>query len=186
MTDDESIIELFFERSEQAIQELDIKYGKACRRLSCGILNSEEDAEECVNDAYLGVWNAVPPARPAPLLTFTLKIVRNISLNRYWRSEADKRCSRYTVALSEVEDCIADSKTVEEEIDARELARILETFLDTLSREDRVLFLRRYWFADSYKDISEQTGLTEKNVSVRLSRIRRKMKKYLMEREAIT
>ena len=183
MTDDERIIELFFHRSERAIQELDDKYGKACRRLSHSIVNSEQDAEECVNDAYLGVWNAIPPAHPAPLLSFVLKIVRNISLNRYWKTEAGKRSSRYTVALAEVEDCIADSKTVESELEARELAHILEKFLDTLSRENRVIFMRRYWFADSYKDIAGLTGLSEKNVSVRLTRIRGKLREYLTERE---
>ncbi len=181
--DDERIIELLFLRSEQAIQELEVKYGKTCRRLSYGIVNSEQDAEECVNDAYLGVWNAIPPARPAPLLTFVLKIVRNISLNRYWKTEADKRSARYTVALAEMDDCIADSKTIEAELDAKELARIIETFLDTLSRENRVIFMRRYWFADSCREISELTGFSEKNITVRLSRIRKKLKDYLTERE---
>ena len=183
MTDDERILELFFRRSERAIQELDDKYGKACRRLSYSIVNSEQDAEECVNDAYLGAWNAIPPAHPSPLLSFLLRIVRNISLNRYWKTEAAKRSSRYTVALAEVEDCISDSKTVEAELEARELAHILEAFLDTLSLENRVIFLRRYWFADSYREIAELTGLSEKNVSVRLTRIREKLRAYLTERE---
>ena len=183
MTDDERIIALFFDRSEQAIQELDEKYGKACRRLSYGIVNSEQDAEECVNDAYLGAWNAIPPAHPSPLLSFILRIVRNISLNRYWKTEAGKRSSRYTVALAEIEDCIADNKTVEAELDARELAHILEEFLDALSRENRVIFLRRYWFADSYREIAALTGLSEKNVSVRLTRIREKLRVFLTERE---
>ena len=183
MTDDERIIELFFRRSESAIQELDNKYGKACRRLSYGIVSSEQDAEECVNDAYLGVWNAIPPAHPDPLLSFLLRIVRNISLNRYWKTEARKRSSRYTVSLAEIEDCIADSKTVEAELEARELAHILEGFLDTLSQENRVVFLRRYWFAESCREIAGLTGLSEKNVSVRLARIREKLRKYLMERE---
>ena len=183
MTDDEMIIELFFQRSEQAIQELDDKYGKACRRLSYGIVNSEQDAEECVSDAYLGAWNAIPPAHPSPLLSFILKIVRNISLNRYWKTEAGKRSSRYTVALAEIEDCIADDKTVEAEIEARELARIIEEFLDTLTAENRVIFMRRYWFAGSYQEIAELTGLSEKNVSVRLTRIRAKLREYLIQRE---
>ena len=183
MTDDERIIELFFHRSERAIQELDGKYGNACRRLSYSIVNSVQDAEECVNDAYLGAWNAIPPAHPDPLLTFILKIVRNISLNRYWKTEASKRSSRYTVALAEIEDCIPDNNTVEAELEARELARILEGFLDTLSPENRAIFMRRYWFADSCREIAELAGLTEKNVSVRLTRIRGKLREYLSERE---
>ena len=183
MIDDEKIIELFFERSEQAIRELDIKYGKICNNLSYNIVNSRQDAEECVNDAYLGAWNAIPPTRPNPLLSYIMKIVRNISLKIYWRKEAAKRSSHYTIALEEIEACIADQKTVEDEIEARELARIIEDFLDTLTVENRVIFMRRYWFADSYKDIAELVGLSEKNISVRLTRIREKMKQYLIERE---
>ena len=130
MIDDEKIIELFFERSEQAIRELDIKYGKICHNLSYNIVNSRQDAEECVNDAYLGAWNAIPPVRPNPLLSYIVKIVRNISLKIYWRKEAAKRSGHYTIALEEIEGCIADQKTVEDEIEARELARIIEAFLD--------------------------------------------------------
>lgn len=182
MIDDEKIIEMFFERSEQGIRELDNKYGAVCHSLSYNIVNSRQDAEECVNDAYLGVWNTIPPTRPNPLLSYIAKIVRNISLKSYWRKEADKRSGQYTIALQEIEGCIADSKTVEDEIEARELARIIENFLDTLTVENRVIFMRRYWFAESYKDIAEFVGLTEKNISVRLTRIREKMKKYLIER----
>ena len=185
MIDDEKIIEMFFERSEQAIRELDIKYGKICHNLSYNIVNNRQDAEECVNDAYLGAWNAIPPVRPNPLLSYIVKIVRNISLKIYWRKEAAKRSGHYTIALEEIEGYIADQKTVEDEIEARELARIIGEFLDTLTLENRVIFMRRYWFADSYKDIAARVGLTEKSVSVRLTRIRHKMKQYLMEREVL-
>ena len=181
--EDAGIIELFFERSEQGIRELDIKYGKACRKLSYNIVNDQQDAEECVNDAYLGAWNAIPPVRPNPLLSYIVKIVRNISLKIYWRKDAAKRSGHYTIALEEIEGYIADQKTVEDEIEARELARIIGEFLDTLTLENRVIFMRRYWFSDSYKDIAEFVGLSEKNISVRLTRIREKMKQYLIERE---
>ena len=183
MIDDKKIIELFLERSEQGIRELDMKYGKLCHNLSYHIVNSRQDAEECVNDAYLGAWNAIPPATPDPLLSYLLKIVRNISLKLYWRKNAAKRGGQYTIALQEMKACIPDPKTVEDEMSARELARIIEDFLDTLTLENRVIFMRRYWFADSCKDIAEFVGLTEKNISVRLTRIREKMKKYLIERE---
>ena len=183
MIDDEKIIEMFFERSEQGIRELDIKYGKVCHNLSYHIVGSQRDAEECVNDAYLGAWNAIPPAKPNPLLTYVCKIVRNISLKIYWRKEAAKRSSHYTIALEEIEACIAAPNTVEAEIETRELARIIESFLDTLTTENRVIFMRRYWFSDSCKDIAERVGLTEKNISVRLTRIRKQMKNYLIERE---
>ena len=123
MIDDEKIIEMFFERSEQGIRELDIKYGKVCHNLSYHIVGSRQDAEECVNDAYLGAWNAIPPARPNPLLSYLVKIVRNISLKIYWRKEAAKRSSHYTIALEEIETYVADTHTVEAEIEAKELAR---------------------------------------------------------------
>ena len=199
MIDDEKIIELFFERSEQAIRELDIKYGKICHNLSYNIVNSRQDAEECVNDAYLGAWNAIPPVRPNPLLSYIVKIVRNISLKIYWRKEAAKRSGHYTIALEEIEGCIADQKTVEDEIEAciaapntveaeieaRELARIIEAFLDTLTVKERVIFMRRYAYADTYADIAKRVGISEKNVSVRLALIRQKMKQYLIEREVL-
>ncbi len=183
MIDDEKIIEMFVERSEQGIRELDIKYGAICHNLSYNIVNNRQDAEECVNDAYLGAWNAIPPVHPSPLLSYIVKIVRNISLKIYWRKEAAKRSGHYKIALEEIEACIADQKTVEDEIEARELARIIEDFLDTLTVENRVIFMRRYWFSDSYKDIAELVGLSEKNISVRLARIREKIKQYLIERE---
>lgn len=183
MTDDEKIIEMFFERSEQGIRELDMKYGKVCRKLSYNIVNSRQDAEECVNDAYLGAWQAIPPAQPNPLLAYICKIVRNISLKAYYKKKAAKRNSAYTIAMEEIEACMADPNTVESEMEARELARIIESFLDTLPLENRVIFIRRYWFSDSCKEIAGFVGLSEKNISVRLSRIRQKLKDYLAERE---
>ncbi len=182
MTDDEKIIRLFFERSEQAVCELDNKYGKICRKLSYNILGNRQDAEECVNDAFLGAWNAIPPARPDLLLPYIVKIVRNISLKAYKSKNAAKRGSRYTVALSEIEAVFADTKTVENALDEKELARVTACFLDTLTVKERVIFMRRYFFADSYADIAKQVGISEKNVSARLSLIRRKMKQYLSER----
>ncbi len=183
MIDDEEIIEMFFERDQQAILELDIKYGKICHNLSYNIVNSRRDAEECVNDAYLGAWNAIPPTRPNPLLSYIVKIVRNISLKIYWRKEAAKRNSIYTIAMQEIETCIADQKTVEDEVEARELARIIESFLDTLTVKERVIFMRRYAYIDTYADIAKRVGVSEKNISVRLTLIRQKLKQYLIERE---
>ncbi len=181
--EDEKIIELFFRRSEQAIWELDTKYGRVCHQLSYNIVNNRQDAEECVNDAYLGAWNAIPPAKPDPLPAYLCRIVRNLSLKAYYRNKAAKRNSVYDVAMAELEACLPSSDTVEGQIEAKELARIIEAFLNTLSMENRVIFMRRYWFLDSYRDIASQMGLTEKNVSVRLTRIRRRMKDYLTERE---
>lgn len=183
--DDNTIIELFFSRSEQAIRELDDKYGKLCHSLSYNILHSRQDAEECVNDAYLGTWEAIPPARPNPLPAFLCKIVRNLSLTRYRANRAFKRSGDYTVALEELEDCLASPHTVEEAIEEQELVRLIEGFLENLSPKNRILLMRRYWFADSYGEIAERTGLSEKNVSVRLTRIRKQLRRYLIEREVI-
>lgn len=177
--EDIQIIELFFARDQQAITELDAKYGGACRKLSCQILNNRLDAEECVNDAYLGTWNTIPPKRPAPLLTFLCKIVRNLSIKRYHANTAIKRNSLYDVALSEVERDVTALETVENVMEAKALARSIEAFLDSLSAENRVIFMRRYWFSDSYEDIARRVGLTEKNVSVRLTRLRQQLKKHL-------
>lgn len=180
---DEQIIELFFERSEQAIAALDSKYGRVFRSVACNILGNPQDAEECVNDAYLGAWNAIPPAKPNPLLAFVCKIVRNISLKRREQNTAAKRNSHFDVAVEELEDCLASPDSVEAELASRELTEAIESFLGSLSKENRVIFLRRYWFFDSYADIAKQVGLTEKNVSVRLTRIRKELRKYLSERE---
>ena len=185
--DDGAIIELFFARSEQAVRALDEKYGKLCRNLSYRILQSHQDAEECVNDAYLGVWNAIPPVRPDPLPAFLYRIVRNLSLTRYHADAAAKRGGgSYAAALEELEDCLASPQTVEGELEERELVRLLEDFLESLSPEDRTLFMRRYWFSDSYGEIAARTGLSEKNVSVRLSRIRKGLRRYFEERGVLS
>lgn len=179
---DEEIIELFFERSEEAIKELETKYGKICLQTSYNILGNRSDAEECVNDSYLGVWNAIPPSRPKPLLTYILKIVRNVSLNCYHRNHAQKRNSTYDLAVEELADFLASPNTVEGVVEAKELTQAIESFLETLERRNRVIFIRRYWFFDGYEQIAERVGLSEKNVSVRLTRLRKQLKDYLQER----
>ena len=180
--EDEAIVALFWNRSPQAIEELDKKYGRLCRKLANNIVNSREDAEECVNDAYLGVWNAIPPARPHSLRAYLVKVVRNVAWKVCERRQAAKR-SGCTVALEELEGCLTDGKTVEDEVEARELARLIEAFLDTLTAKERVIFMRRYGFLDSYGEIARRVGISEKNVSVRLSRMRRKLRDYLGEQE---
>lgn len=179
--EDEQIIELFFARNQQAITELDTKYGSVCYKLSYQILNNQLDTEECVNDAYLGTWNAIPPQRPNPLLTFLCKIVRNLSIKRYHANTAIKRNSTYGMALREVEHDVTAPDTVEDEVEAKALARLIEAFLDSLSLENRVIFMRRYWFSDSYEEIARRVGITEKNVSVRLTRLRKQLKEHLQK-----
>ena len=178
---DDQIVSLFFARSEEAIRQLDVKYGHTCRSLSLNILGSWQDAEECVNDAYLGAWNTIPPQKPSPLLTYICKIVRNLSLRRLRDRSAIKRNAHFDIALQELEGCLPTTGTLEEQVDARELVQIVQQFLDSLPVENRVIFLRRYWFLDSYLEIARRVGLSEKAVSVRLVRIRQKLKIWLEE-----
>ncbi len=179
--EDEKLVELFLARSEQAISELDKKHGRLCHSISYNILHNNEDAEECVNDAYLGVWNAVPPQHPNPLVSFVCKIVRNISITRYHSNTAKKRGGSYDVALEEIEGMLFAPDSVEKSFDAKELAILIAEFLESVSDENRVIFMRRYWFCDSCADIAQRVGLTEKNISVRLTRIRKQLKQRLTE-----
>lgn len=179
---DEEIIELFFERSEKALEELEAKYGKICLQTSYNILGNYSDAEECVNDSYLGVWNAIPPTRPDPLLTYVLKIVRNLSLNCYHKNAAKKRNSAYDLAVEELSDFLASPESVESIMESKELVAAIEGFLDSLKTRDRVVFIRRYWFYDSYEQIASRVGISAKNVSVKLTRLRRQLRVYLEER----
>lgn len=181
--DDWDILDLFFTRSERAIVELDAKYGALFHSLACNILGSREDADECVNDAYLGAWNAIPPERPERLSAWVCRVVRNTALTRRRHDGALKRGGNYAVALDELEGVLPAPGDVGDALEAKELTRAIERFLDTLSEENRVIFLRRYWFSDSLKDIARRTGLGEKAVSVRLVRMRRRLKKYLAEQE---
>ncbi len=183
--DDSQIIDLFFERSEQAINELSKKYGRVCKKVSHNILNNTQDAEECVNDAYLGTWNSIPPQRPSPLSTYVYRIVRNLSIKKYHANTAAKRNSYYDIALEELEDCLSSSNTIDKEFDAKELSKIIDNFLDTLDKNNRIIFVRRYWFSDPLSEIAKMFGITEHNASVRLSRVRTKMKKYL-EQEGVS
>ena len=182
MLEDSKIIELFFERVEQAIVELSAKYGTVCSRIARNILKNALDAEECVNDTYLAAWNTIPPQKPNPLRTYIFRIVRNISIAKYHANTSVKRNSYYDVALEELESCLAASVTVEQEISAKELTRQIDSFLATLDEESQMMFVRRYWYSDSISDLAERFQISNNNVSVRLSRIRDKLKIYLKER----
>lgn len=179
MLEDSQIMDLFYARSEQAITELSQKYGAVCRKVAGNILKNRLDAEECVNDAYLGVWNTIPPQRPDPLLAYVCRIVRNLSIMKYHSNTAAKRNSFYDVALDELEECLASTAMVEAEITAKELSGLLDRFLETLDQENRVMFVRRYWYSDSVSEIAERLHMSSNNVSVRLSRIRGRLKKFL-------
>ncbi len=181
MLEDGKIIELFFAREEKAITEMSAKYGSICKSIARNILKNDLDAEECVNDAYLAAWNNIPPEKPNPLKTYIFRIVRNISIAKYHANTAVKRNSFYDVALDELEDCLTSFVTLEQEITAKELSEKIENFLDTLDKESRVMFVRRYWYSDSISDIAKLFRISNNNVSVKLSRIREKLKIYLQK-----
>lgn len=177
--EDQAIIQLFFERSEQAISELSKKYGRLCCKVASNILHNSLDAEECVNDTYLGVWNSVPPQQPNPLLTYVCSITRNLALKKYHAATAAKRNSHYDVALEELESCLSIPDTAESALSAGELTELLNRFLGALDQENRVIFLRRYWYADSISAIAIRLRMSENQVSVRLHRTRKKLQAHL-------
>lgn len=182
--EDSRIIDLFFERSEQAVHELELKYGRAVRKLSLNILGDARDAEECAADTYMAVWNSIPPQRPEHLKAYTLAIARNLSLDRYHANSARKRNGSYDLALSELEGCLAAAGDAQAELEARELAKAINRFLAGLSKEDRQLFVCRYYLAEPVKDIAARLNVKSGRVSLRLFRIREKLKNYL-EREGL-
>lgn len=177
--EDSRIIDLFFERSEQAIDELDRKYGKAVAASAANILSDRQDVEECRNDTYLAAWNSIPPHRPQPLVSYVCRIARNLAISRLRADSAAKRNRSLDLVLDELEDCIPSGMSVETEYEARELAEAVNRFLSGLKYDDRFLFVRRYWYADPVKDIAAQMHERESRVSMRLFRLREKLRKTL-------
>ena len=179
--EDQGILELFFARSEQAIAETDRKYGGYCYSIAYNILSSKEDSEESVSDTYLAAWNLIPPRKPNFLNAFLGKITRHISIDRWRKLNARKRGGKETVlALEELGECTASSD-METEIAQRELARILNDFLENLPETERNVFLCRYWYLDSIEAIVHATGFTQSKVTSMLHRTRGKLRKRLSE-----
>jgi len=183
--EDAMIIDLFWARDESAIRETARKYGSYCAKIAANILKNSEDAEECVNDTYLRVWNAIPDERPSRFPPFICRIARNLSLNKYREQRAKKRGGDdFPLLLSELEDCVPWKGGTEAEFDLSQIAEAIDRFLDAADAESRVVFVRRYWYADSIADISERFGMSESKVKSMLFRTRNKLKFYL-EREGV-
>lgn len=183
--EDTNIIELFWERNDDALSESAAKYGRYCRKIANNILHNHEDVEECVNDTWLGAWNAMPPHRPNKLPTFLGKITRNISYNKFKSLYANKRGSgELPIALDELYDCIPDPSTVENEVEEAELEKRINQFLHSLPERQCNVFLRRYWFVESTSEVANHYAMTQSNVRMVLSRTRRLLKSYL-EKEGI-
>ena len=181
--DDRAIIELYNQRDENAIGETQKKYGRYCHYIAYNILQSNEDSEECVNDAYMKVWNSIPPHKPERLSSFIGKITRNTALDRYAQNRAQKRDSGVALALDELEECLTVS-AVEDLSDDLALKEAINSFLGTLPKRTRVIFMRRYWYLLSVKEIADGLEMSESNVKVTLLRTREKFRKYL-EKEGI-
>lgn len=176
--EDKKIVQLLFARAENAISELSTRFGKQLYRIAYNILENQLDAEECTNDTYFALWNAIPPVSPDPLAPYVYRTGRNTALKRLHRDTAKKRDSRYDVSLEELNGCLPGGN-MDQIIDARELGRAMNRFLETKSRESRYIFIRRYWFGDSVGEIARDLKMQENAVSVRLNRIRNSLKAYL-------
>lgn len=183
--EDSQIIDLYFARSEQAIQETQNRYGKFCYKIAWNILTNQEDTQECVNDTYLTVWRSIPPTRPSCLPAYLGKITRHIALDRWRRCRAEKRGGgEPQLALEELADCIPARDSAEDALLQKELSRALNAFLEGLPQGQRQLFVSRYWYLRSVAQLAEATGQSQSNVKTQLFRIRVRLKKYL-EQEGI-
>ena len=178
--EDKKIVKLLFAREENAISELITRFGKQLHRIAYNILENFADAEECINDTYLALWNAIPPVSPNPLAPYVYRTGRNIALKRLHRDTAQKRDGRYDISLDELDGCLPGGD-VEQMIDAKELGRAMDKFLETKSRESRYIFIRRYWYGDSIGEIAKELKIQENAVSVRLNRLRSSLKEYLQK-----
>lgn len=181
--DDGQIIQLYWDRDEQAIHATSDKYGTYCTSIAMNILGNREDAEECVNDTYLNAWNSMPPHRPNVLPAFLGKITRNLSFNRYKHNTAHKRGGgALPVVLEELSDLVSGRDDVEQAFDQKELTKAIDTFLEGLSPAKRSIFIRRYWYTDRISEIAARHHMSQGAVSTALNRLRLQLRNYLLER----
>lgn len=182
---DEKIINLYFSRSEDAIAETDRQYGRYCRAVADSVLRCAEDTEECVNDTYLQTWNSIPPTKPFSLKAYLGKITRNLAIHRWEKATADKRGGgEVPLVLSELDECLSDRFTTEDSYAESILTDALNRFLGSISKEQRIIFLRRYWYNASIAQIAGDMGITEGKVKTVLHRLRAKLRTVL-EKEGI-
>jgi len=182
--EDAQIIDMYWLRDEYAIQATDDKYGAFCHRIAMNILHSFQDSEECVSDAYGRCWDTMPPQRPGSLRAYVGAIIRNLSISRYRASRAQKRFGGAEVLLSELADCVPAPESVQRTVEAGELAELIDRWLRGLEREERALFIRRYWNGDSVKLLAGELGLRPNALTKRLLRLRESLRREL-EREGI-
>lgn len=177
--DDWQIIELFWKRSPKAIEKITEKYQRLICSVIRNIVGNESDVQECENDTYLALWNSIPPNRPYSLLHYTCRLAKNIAYNRYDYCTRKKRCAAL-VALDELADDLS-TLSLEEEWSNRQLGQAINRFLGQLDQENRVIFVRRYWYGQAEQEIAEKLELSRNSVALRLSRTRKKLKLYLQK-----
>ena len=182
--EDDQIIELFWNREESAIEKAAAKYDSYCQTIAMNVLSNHEDAEECVNDTWLRVWNAIPPERPKVFRAWVGKITLHLALNCWQKNHSQKRFAGLEELLSELEECIPSGQSMEQQIAANEITRVINRWLDTLSREDRVIFIRRYWYGDAVKKLALERGVSPGKMAKRLF-VLRNMLKAALAREDI-
>lgn len=181
--EDRELIELYWTRSETAISESDIKYGKYLRYIANNILHNYQDSEECVNDTYLRAWKSIPPERPDKPAVFLGKITRNLALDKYRKTKASKRGGgEFPISLEELNEYIGSLKCTDEVLDHIVLKDIFNSFLKHLPKSDRIIFMRKYWYFCSIKEISEDMRISQSKVKMSLLRSRSKLKS-LLEKE---
>lgn len=184
--EDEKIIDLYWSRSETAISETDRKYGKYCYSIAYNILTNNEDAEESVSDTYMAAWKAMPPKRPSVLATFLGKITRHLSIDRWRARNRYKRGGgEIILALEELEDCVAAEQTMEKALERKQLALVINRFLDSLPQTERRVFLCRYWYLDPVSDIAGFFGFSDSKVASMLHRTRKKLRTVLEKEELL-
>ena len=177
--DDERIVQLFFERDQSAIEQSQQKYGKYCFAVANRILNSREESDECVNDTWQHAWQGIPPEKPSKLQLFFGKITRNLALDRYAYHHAQKRNTHMETVIDEFWECVPNGEALPE--DRIVLKDLLNRFLASLDKQTRIIFLRRYWYVCTPKEIARSMGLSESNVNVILHRTRKSLKQYLQK-----
>lgn len=183
--EDKMIINLFNARSQEAITRTKEKYGGLCRALASRLLSSREDVEECLNDTYLALWDAIPPASPASLGAYAAKITRNLAMKRLTYLTAEKRNAEAVVSFEELEGCLTAGSGPEDAVHEQLLKEAIQDFLWSLDADSRYLFLRRYYFFETPAAIAKELRTAESTVRSRLHRIRAKLKKYLVEEEIL-
>ena len=176
--EDRKILQMLWDRLEEAITALAEKFGKGLYKLTMNILNNHSDSEEAVNDTYLALWNRIPPEKPEPLTPYVYRVGRNTALNKLRSNTAQKRCSNYTLSLDELADSPPGS-TLDDVIDARALGQAIDRWLSTQSYTNRTLFLRRYWYGDPVQSLAATYAMTPGSISTRLTRLRTGLKDYL-------